>query len=170
MTATVRTQLQLSERSKAIAYGLGFDLAGIATLGEAATTPYLNEWIAKGFHGEMTYMERGANLRADSTRPEPGMRSAIVVALDYGGRQPSGPIARYARGFALLIDRSEPVILAVVHGLTVAYARAGAAREPLPLTLAGRHVAYATPYRLSHDQLSRAVQQLEGFAANPVTA
>jgi epoxyqueuosine reductase len=26
------------------------------------------------------------------------MRSAIVVGLDYGGRQPSGPIARYARG------------------------------------------------------------------------
>jgi epoxyqueuosine reductase len=97
VTAAVRSQ-QIAERAKAIAYGLGFDLAGIATLGEAATTPHLREWIARGFHGEMTYMERGANLRADSTRPEPGMRSAVVVALDYGGRQPPGAIARYARG------------------------------------------------------------------------
>ncbi|MFI5310523.1 MAG: tRNA epoxyqueuosine(34) reductase QueG, partial [Gemmatimonadales bacterium] len=28
----------------------------------------------------------------------PGMRSALVVALNYGGTQPAGPIARYARG------------------------------------------------------------------------
>jgi epoxyqueuosine reductase len=46
----------------------------------------------------MSYLERGAVLREDSMRPEPGMRSAIVVGLDYGGRQSSGPIARYARG------------------------------------------------------------------------
>src|SRR6202008_1754042 len=33
-----------------------------------------------------------------SRRPLDGATSAIVVALDYGGRQPTGPIARYARG------------------------------------------------------------------------
>jgi epoxyqueuosine reductase len=30
--------------------------------------------------------------------PFPGARSAIVVGLEYGGREPSGPVARYARG------------------------------------------------------------------------
>ena len=80
-------------RLKAQALGFGFDLAGVAALGAVETTDALARWLALGFHGEMGYLERGAELRADTTRPEPGMRSAIVVALDYGGRQPSGPIA-----------------------------------------------------------------------------
>lgn len=88
----------LTDRIKAHAYGLGFDLVGIARLGPAETAPRLHEWIARGFHGEMGYLERGAALREDTTRPEPGMVSAVVVGLDYGGRQPAGPIARYARG------------------------------------------------------------------------
>jgi epoxyqueuosine reductase len=87
-----------SERAKAHAYGIGFDLAGVARLGPAESSPRLHAWLAAGYHGEMAYLERGAALRDDTTRPEPGMRSAIVVALDYGGRQPPGPIARYARG------------------------------------------------------------------------
>ena len=83
---------------KAQAFGLGFDLVGITTLGAPDTTPAFNAWIANGYQGEMQYLERGADLRRDARRPEPGMRSAIVVAMNYGGRQPSGPIARYARG------------------------------------------------------------------------
>jgi len=94
---TVRGRV-LADRAKALAYGLGFDLAGVATLGKVESAPRLHTWLAAGYHGEMTYLERGAGLREDSTRPEPGMRSAIVVGLDYGGRQPAGPVARYARG------------------------------------------------------------------------
>src|SRR5205085_12053508 len=51
-----------------------------------------------GYADEMAYIERGADKRRDARRPVPGAISAIVVALDYGGRAPSGPIARYARG------------------------------------------------------------------------
>jgi epoxyqueuosine reductase len=46
----------------------------------------------------MAYMERTAEKRKDSRLPLPGMRSAVVVAMSYGGDQPSGPVARYARG------------------------------------------------------------------------
>ena len=95
MTPAART---LAEKAKAHAFGLGFDLAGIATLGPTESAAHFRAWIAAQRHGEMAYLERGAALREDTTLPEPGMRSAIVVALDYGGRQPSGPIARYARG------------------------------------------------------------------------
>jgi epoxyqueuosine reductase len=87
-----------SARVKAQAYGVGFDLAGVAALGPMETAPRLHEWLAAGYHGDMDYLARGAVLREDSTRPETGMRSAIVVGLDYGGRQPGGPVARYARG------------------------------------------------------------------------
>ena len=87
-----------AERAKAHAYAVGFDLAGVAALGAVESAPHLHEWLAAGRHGEMSYLERGRALRDDTTRPEPGMQSAIVVARDYGGKQPSGPVARYARG------------------------------------------------------------------------
>ena len=85
-------------QAKAQAFGLGFDLAGIAALGAPETAPAFDAWLANGYAGEMHYLERGADLRRDARRPEPGMRSAVVVAMNYGGTQPSGPIARYARG------------------------------------------------------------------------
>jgi epoxyqueuosine reductase len=85
-------------QAKAQAFGLGFDLAGVTMLGPPDSADEFNAWLASGYAGEMHYLERGADLRRDSRRPEPGMRSAIVVAMNYGGRQPSGPIARYARG------------------------------------------------------------------------
>jgi epoxyqueuosine reductase len=88
----------LSSALKAQAYGAGFDLAGIATLGPAESAAQFDAWLGNGFAGTMEYMERHADLRRDSTRPQPGMRSALVVGLDYGGREPAGPVARYARG------------------------------------------------------------------------
>lgn len=101
------------QRLKAQALGLGFDLAGIARLGPVATHAAFTEWLAQGFHGEMDYLQRGAELRADSTRPEPGMRSAVVVALDYGGKEPDGPVSRYARGddyHRLMWDRLDELL------------------------------------------------------------
>jgi len=83
---------------KAQAYGLGFDLVGITALGPVDTAPAFDEWLDSGYAGEMDYLARGAGKRADTRRPVPGAKSAIVVGLDYGGREPSGPVARYARG------------------------------------------------------------------------
>lgn len=83
---------------KAQAYGLGFDLAGVTTLGPVATFPAFAAWLAAGYSGEMQYLERGAELRSDTRHPVPGMRSAVVVALNYDGTQPKGTVARYARG------------------------------------------------------------------------
>ena len=86
------------ERIKAQAYALGFDLAGIARLGPAGTFPAFERWLSKGRSGEMAWLRRDAALRKDTRLPHRGARSAIVVALDYGGRQPAGTLARYARG------------------------------------------------------------------------
>lgn len=88
----------LEHRIKAQAYGLGFDLAGIAPLGIADSAAAFDDWLARGYAGDMTYLERRAEVRRDSRLPVPGATSAIVVGLDYGGREPSGPVARYARG------------------------------------------------------------------------
>ncbi|MDQ2664910.1 MAG: tRNA epoxyqueuosine(34) reductase QueG [Gemmatimonadota bacterium] len=89
---------ELAQLAKAHAFALGFDLVGITALGPAETAPAFDAWIEDGRAGVMHYLERGAEKRRDSRRPVPGTTHAIVVALDYGGKEPSGPVARYARG------------------------------------------------------------------------
>lgn len=88
----------LEERLKAQARVLGFDLVGVTRLGPAETAPMFDDWIARGFAGEMSYLERGAEKRADPRRVFENVRSAVVVGMNYGGTAPPGPIARYARG------------------------------------------------------------------------
>ena len=77
---------------------LGFDPVGITALGPAPTHAAFVDWLARGYSGEMTYLPRGADKRRDTRLPFEGATSAIVVGLNYGGKQPPGPIARYARG------------------------------------------------------------------------
>lgn len=89
--------MSLEELIKAQAYALGFDLAGIASLGDVETHSHFIEWITSGYAGQMQYLERGAAKRRDTRSPFANVRSAIVVGLDYGGRAPSGTVARYAR-------------------------------------------------------------------------
>ena len=88
----------LEERIKQQAAAMGFDPVGIARLGPVDTHDAFEQWLRSGYAGEMSYLERGAAKRRDTTLPFPGVRSAVVVALDYGGRQPAGTVARYARG------------------------------------------------------------------------
>ena len=91
-------RVPLVRRLKAQAYGLGFDLVGITALGPAETAPAFDAWLAAGRAGEMHYLPRGAEKRRDTRLPYAGATTAIVVAMNYGGGEPSGPVARYARG------------------------------------------------------------------------
>jgi epoxyqueuosine reductase len=83
---------------KAQGYALGFDLVGIASVGPMQTAAAFDSWIESGYAGEMEYLPSGAAKRRDSRLPVTGATSAIVVGLSYGGREPAGPVARYARG------------------------------------------------------------------------
>jgi epoxyqueuosine reductase len=96
--ATVDDVAALTRQLKAQAYGLGFDLAGVATLGPAETAGAFDEWLDNGYAGEMHYLPRGAAKRRDTRLPYDGATTAVVVAMSYGGREPAGPVARYARG------------------------------------------------------------------------
>jgi epoxyqueuosine reductase len=89
---------RLEERIKAHAYALGFDLVGITTLGPVEGADAFARWVDAGYDGDMAYLKRGAEKRADTRLPVSGAKSAVVVALDYGGKAPDGPVARYARG------------------------------------------------------------------------
>jgi epoxyqueuosine reductase len=96
VTATGTTSLE--QRIKQRAQELGFNPVGVTRLGSVESYDAFAEWLARGYAGEMDYLARGAEKRRDTRLPFDGVRSAIVVALDYGGKQPAGPIARYARG------------------------------------------------------------------------
>ena len=98
MTAPVADALALEDLTKAQAYGLGFDLVGIASLGPMNTGDAFDAWVERGYAGEMEYLSRGAEKRRDSRLPVAGTATAIVVGMSYGGREPGGPVARYARG------------------------------------------------------------------------
>lgn len=60
------------------------------------------EWIARGFHGVMGYMERRLEEREHITSILPGAQSVIVLAKNYytpwQHQQTTGKIARYAWG------------------------------------------------------------------------
>ena len=84
--------------AKALALELGFDLVGVTQPAAARTGDAFGEWLERGFAGEMTYLHRTADKRRDVRLADASAKSVIVVGMNYGGREPSGPIARYARG------------------------------------------------------------------------
>jgi epoxyqueuosine reductase len=90
--------IDLANEIKTRARSLGFDLVGITSLGPVETAPHFDEWVAAGYDGDMAYLARGAEKRQDTRRPFEGVSSAVVVGMNYGGTQPPGPVARYARG------------------------------------------------------------------------
>jgi epoxyqueuosine reductase len=95
---TVAAAVSIEDLLRAQAFGLGFDLVGITTLGPVETAAAFESWVERGYAGDMNYLARGALKRRDSRLPVEGTASAIVVGLNYGGREPDGPVARYARG------------------------------------------------------------------------
>lgn len=98
-TAALTPDASLEARLSAHAFGLGFDACGIAALGAPETRAHFTAWLEAGHQASMGWLGGdGAALREDARRPHPGATHAIVVAASYGGREPAGPVARYARG------------------------------------------------------------------------
>jgi len=98
----------ISAEIKRQALALGFAGVGIVRAGPLAEAEVrLREWLARGFHGEMKWMERDPAQRADPRRLFPDARSVVVVALNYftphqhqnrPGQVGTGKISRYAWG------------------------------------------------------------------------
>ena len=60
-----------ADEIKALALALGFDEAGIAGIDLAADEARLLEWLARGLHGELHYMERFGARRARPAENRP---------------------------------------------------------------------------------------------------
>ena len=63
---------------KAEAAAIGFDLCGIAPAGDFPELRFLREWLDRGYAGEMHYLHRTADRRADVRHVMPSARSVIV--------------------------------------------------------------------------------------------
>jgi epoxyqueuosine reductase len=100
---------ELSRQVKQAAAEAGFDLAGIAGVGDFPELDYFPGWIAEGRGGEMAYLqardEQGRLKRASLRSVAPWARSVVVCALNYNTAEPysmqvsdsdRGWISRYA--------------------------------------------------------------------------
>jgi epoxyqueuosine reductase len=73
----------LAEKIKALGSSLGFAAVGISKGDVSAAAPRLQEWLARGRHGEMDYMARHAPLRSNPQALVPGTLTVISTAIDY---------------------------------------------------------------------------------------
>jgi len=84
---------------------IGFDLAAVVEAKRAPRAEAYYRWLDSGFHGDMQWLARDRERRADPSIVLPGAKSMVIVALSYYVEEPDpswwndplrGRIARYA--------------------------------------------------------------------------
>src|SRR2546428_4598495 len=97
----------IASEIKARAIELGFDACGIAPAAAHPELRFLREWLDRGYAGEMAYLKRSADRRANVRNVLPTAQTVIVTATNYNTDRPystecgdpaRAQIARYAWG------------------------------------------------------------------------
>ncbi len=73
----------LAEDIREWADELGFQQLGIADIDLGEHPAYLQRWLAAGYHGEMHYMDRHRELRAEPGSLVPGTLRVLSLRMDY---------------------------------------------------------------------------------------
>jgi epoxyqueuosine reductase len=101
----VNTASVTSRAVKERALSEGFHKAGVISAGPLENeAPRLKEWLARGYHGKMSWMARDVEKRLNPLELFPPARSIVVVALNYytpdqhQENQATGKVSRYAWG------------------------------------------------------------------------
>jgi epoxyqueuosine reductase len=98
---------RIETRIKSRAHDLGFSLCGVAPAADADRFDQFQDWLARGYHGEMAYLKDYEHERRHPRGVLESVRSVVMVALAYAPsstpnsefRTPtSGRVAAYARG------------------------------------------------------------------------
>src|SRR5262245_12600698 len=91
-----------ADRIRELAHDCGFELVRFGPADPGPHGDHFLRWLEAGRHGEMRYLEQNRDRILDPPRWRAGVRSAIAVAVDYGGPAQSlrggGQVARYAAG------------------------------------------------------------------------
>lgn len=93
--------IELAALAKAAAARLGFSACGICDLRPSRTSDAFNNWLERGFAGEMRYMARQAPIRLEPALAWGPAKSAVVVLHNYGTEDSATErgyrVARYAQ-------------------------------------------------------------------------
>jgi len=104
----------LADRIKRWGAELGFGAVGIADLDVDEAAGHLRRWLEQGLHGQMSYLQRHAELRAAPERLQPGALRVISARLDY---RPRGDGRRWVeREHARLADDHAAVVSIYARG------------------------------------------------------
>jgi epoxyqueuosine reductase len=107
LPSAISPQPLTGDRVKQRARELGFDACGIAPAAAHPELTFFREWLDRGYAGEMAYLHRSADKRADVRNVVPNAQTVIVTATVYNTDRPysiecadssRAQIARYAWG------------------------------------------------------------------------
>ena len=97
---------ELSRAIKERAAELGFSLCGVCPAVSPAGASRLEEWLARGYGGEMRYLDERREAYSHPRHVLDGVRSLVMLAMPYRTAEPAvvapgqGRVARYAWGTA----------------------------------------------------------------------
>src|SRR3954447_616617 len=95
---------ELTRELKQQANELGFSLCGLCPAISPPGAARLDEWLAAGYAGEMHYLADRRDAYADPNTVLDGVRSVVMLAMNYRTVEPAKPqagegrISRYAWG------------------------------------------------------------------------
>ena len=81
-----------------------------------------------------------------------------------GGESRVEAVQRFITGYRTVVTREEPVVLVVAHGLPITAMLLALKGKDIPLTLEGVQAEYATPYRVTAEELTLALRNLRDWA------
>jgi 2,3-bisphosphoglycerate-dependent phosphoglycerate mutase len=85
-----------------------------------------------------------------------------------GGESRADSVRRWVRGYRQVLERPEPEVLVVAHGMPIRYVLA--AIEGVPPSALAEEVGYAEPFPLTAAELARAVARLDDWCGAPAWA
>ena len=119
----MKNKTQYTQQIKQEAYRLGFDFIGISQaeqLDDEARK--LEEWLKRGYHGKMGYMENHFEKRIDPTKLVEGAKSVVTLLYNYQTEakqtDPTAPkISKYAYGkdYHFVIKRQLKTLLQFIN-------------------------------------------------------
>ena len=93
--------LELAALARRRATELGFEACGITRPAPSPTANHLDEWLSRGYAGDMRYMARQARIRKDVSKAWAEAESIVVVLHNYYSKQSMTNsqyrVARYAQ-------------------------------------------------------------------------
>jgi epoxyqueuosine reductase len=96
--------MSLKDQIRAAARAVGIDRAGFSRASDLGHEAGLEAWLARSFHGSMSWMARDPSRRRDPRQAAPHARTVVSVAVNYHqpeshpGEAGTGRISRYAWG------------------------------------------------------------------------